>query len=265
MGVKRSVYNNWVEDFIWAAPDGVKPSLRGIQVYNGEYCEGHRTQTLHFAGEEYLALEQQSAGYCEDAAHPWFFSTLAVVPIDSTTHLGLTISEVLGDAATDALYEGASDYLERIGSAEDRALYMQEPDEANWIFVRRPGRWVVQGRLETGEVTQDAFADFEVDVDLPSSIVRRNQLQPSWEQIKTFAPDAIDAFSSPEREFVVILRPSRLTAHPVSDGRIGPASVNVRVRPGATAVMARWATGPRVQRWAEHIAATPRQAQSGLR
>lgn len=95
-GVKRSIYNNWVEDFVWAAPTGTLPEWSGIQPYNGEYCEGHRVQDVLYAGPSYLALEQRSSGYCEGAAHPWLFNTLAVVPIDSVTHTGLEIDQVLG-------------------------------------------------------------------------------------------------------------------------------------------------------------------------
>ncbi len=74
-GTKRSVYNSWVEDFIWSAPEGMPRNFAGIQSFNGEYCEGHRVYDIQFISARHIAYEQRSSGYCEGATHPWFFNT----------------------------------------------------------------------------------------------------------------------------------------------------------------------------------------------
>lgn len=263
VSAKRSVYNDWVEDFIWAAPVGRPPRYPGIQPYNGEYCQGSRAQRILFAGENYLALEQYSAGYCEGAAHPWIFNTLAVVPIDSTTHMGLDITDILGETGHNALYAAAESYLESIPDADRRELFAEEPDLANWALTRREGRWVVVGRLDAiSEVAQGTYADFEVPLPPPQSLAGRNQLAVPWAKVKSTVPDAVDAFSAPAQDFVVIVQRSRLTAHPVANGEIEPAVLTLRLRPETRPVMARWAVGARVQRWVDRFDRSPAPSTS---
>ncbi len=253
-GAKRSVYNNWVEDFIWAASDGAPRALMGIQPYNGEYCKGHRKQTILYAGPQYLSLDQQSAGYCEGAAHPWFFNTLAVVPLDSTTHTGLPITEVLGEAAHEALVASAKLFLDAIEDDERRAAYSEEPDDANWALVRRKGRWTILGRLEAADAANHgAFADLPLSFDVPATFTGHAQPATPWKSIEAFAPDAVDAFVAPEEDWLVILHPDQLAVYPVASGAIGQAVVTVPVAPGAHAVMVRWATDAPLRGWIEYF------------
>ena len=256
---KRSIYNDWVEDFVWAAPEGTSPTLPGIQVYNGEYCRGHRTQTIHYAGPDYLALEQRSAGYCEDAVHPWYFNTLSVVPLDSTAHLGLSISEVLGAPGRLALAAGADAFLAELDDM-DREAYLPEPDEANWGIARRPGRWIVRGRLDLDGAAVYTATDFDLNLELRPPLVRRNTLFPSWDKIKAFAPDALDAFTAPSNDLLVILHPRRLTVHSLSpNGTIHAARLSLQLPPNTTPVLSRWVVGTRTAQWARHLG-TPETA-----
>lgn len=255
IGTKRSVYNDWVEDFVWAAPEGRAPELPGVDAYNGEHCEGHRVQRILYAGRRYLALEQRSAGYCEDAAHPWYYNTLAVVPLDSTTHLGLPIGEVLGAAGRTALTAVTDAFLATRTPAE-QARYVPVPDEANWGLLRRDGRWIARVRLGPAEIADTLFADVALPPAVPAPVVGRNALAPSWARVKAFAPDAIDAFSSPADDLLVILRPGRVTAHLLTGGVIGPVKLDVPVPRGSRAAMAQWALAPRVARWSRGLART---------
>lgn len=264
IGSKRSVYNDWVEDFIWSAPTGRTPEYPGIQVFNGEYCKGNRVQKILFVGERHLTIGQHSSGYCEGAAHPWSFDNLAFVPIDSTTHMGLYIADVLGPDAEQVLNNAAERYLGEIENPERRARLSEVPDPANWGIVRREGRWVLIGRLDaSSEASQGVYADFLLPLAPPASLVGRSVLFPNWREIRAFAPDAIDAFTSPNRDLLVIVHRARLTAHPIVDGQIGPAALTLQLRPEARPVLARWTTGPRVQQWATRLAqARPRAGRT---
>jgi hypothetical protein len=253
VGTKRSIYNNWVEDFIWAAPNGSRARLAGIQTYNGEYCEGHRTQSILYAGSDFLSLEQRSSGYCEGGVHPWFFNTLAVVPIDSTTHIGLTIDEVLNRTARTTLNQSVTTFLDNLDD-DEAVAYMPEADPANWGLVRREGRWWAIGRVENLEEVGDKHhTDLPLNVALPTTLSGRGRPISNWRQIKAFAPDAVDAFAAPEQNWLVILHPRRLTIHSFIEGTIGPAALTHQLRPGTRAVMARWATGSRLRSWTQQF------------
>lgn len=253
-GAKRSVYNNWVEDFVWAAPEGALRALIGIQAYNGEFCDGHRAQTILYAGPRRLSLDQRSAGYCEGAAHPWFFNTLAVVPLDSTTHTGLSIIDVLGEAAYAAMEAGAQAFLDDLGNDERRAAYVEAPDAANWGLVRREGRWTTLGRLEAAEAAAySASADLTLDLDVPAALTGLAPPPIPWTRINAFAPDAVDAFVAPGGHWLIILHPGHLAIHPVEADAIGEAAVTVPVAPGSRAVMVQWAADDALRGWIQHF------------
>ncbi|HEX7069802.1 MAG TPA: hypothetical protein VF190_03305 [Rhodothermales bacterium] len=260
---RRSLYNNWVEDFLTAAPFGVKPDRPGIQPYNGEFCKGHRVQIVHFAAPSYLGLEQQSAGYCEDAAHPWFTNALAIVPVDSTLHLGLRISDVLGRNGEAALAAGIDRFLAGLQSQQERALYSGRQDEANWGLIRRNGHWLIRARVESDELATARFADFVLPMRPPASLVGFDELAPSWERIREFVPDATDAVSSPQKDWVVILRPGRLSVHPVlRDTSIGPAASEFPVPRGAVIVLNQW-TNQNARTWSQLLRGQAPQASVG--
>ena len=251
VGAKRSVYNNWVEDFVWAAPSGMRPELAGIPAFNGEYCAGHRVQSILYAGPRYLALNQRSAGYCEGAAHPWFFNTLAVVPLDSTTHTGLAIGDVLTPAAYTVFGSRAASHLAGLPPRQ-RARYNGVPDPANWSPVRRGGRWAVVGRIEGADETERMLTqDLTLPLTLPASMAG---LPPAdWARVRTFAPDAVDALLAPSGAWMALLRPGQLSLHFVRDGRIGPAVMRRLVPPGAEVVMIRTASGTQLRPWRQHF------------
>ena len=250
ISTRRSAYNDWVEDFVLSAPLNERPQRPGIQTYNGEYCMGYRAQIVHYAGPDYIGLEQTSTGYCEDGAHPWLFNTYAFVPFDSTMHLGLPIRNVLGTAGREAMYEATDSFLKSLRSEIQRSMYLPEPDAANWTIKRDEGHWKVVMRLDGGGVAEGTYTDLDLDLRLPPRLVGNTDLYPDWNTIKAYASDAVDAFSSPRRDLLVILHPTYVTAHLLTDGRIGPPRVSYEFGPRATAVMARWGTTFEALQWA---------------
>lgn len=239
---RRSVYNNWVEDFLTSAPLGGRSDAVGIQAYNGEFCQGHRVQVIHFAGPSYLGVEQRTAGYCEDAPHPWYTNNLAVIPVDSTAHTGLSISRVVGRTGRDALLQGARTFLSSLTSAKEREAFFPEPDEANWTVVRRSGQWSLKGRLESGEVANPRHADFQLALKPPASVVGHDELALSWDRVRRAIPDAVDAISSPRNDFVVVLRPGHLTVHLILRDRLGPQVLDLEIASSSTFVMTQWSS-----------------------
>ena len=262
VGTKRSVYNNWVEDFVWAAPEGSTPTLAGIQAFNGEYCEGHRAFDILYAGPSYLAVEQRTAGYCEGAAHPWFFNTLGVVPIDSTTHTGLDIGQVLGIEASENFEAASQRFLDTLPSEETQEFYVPVPDLANWSLIHARGRWRLRGRLDgAGEVNRGLYADLDLTTSIPPAILGRRPTSIGWDRIVQAVPQAVDAVVAPDRSWILVLQPRRLTAHRLTEEGISSALVNVPVAPGTQIVMERWASGPRLRQWRQVLADAPSQAR----
>jgi hypothetical protein len=249
-GTRRSVYNNWVEDFVWTARPGERPQVPGIQAFNGEYCEGYREQRLLFAGPTHLGIEQRTAGYCDGSAYPWHSSTLAVVPVDSTAHTGLDIGRVVGERAFRTFNEEAARTAERIARQRGEEIYFERADGANWSIKRDRGRWVVVGRVNLSDLPAVVDnVDIVLPIDAPRRIVDRNEPGLQWDAVRRAVADATDFFTSPRGDFVVIQRPGRIVVHFVEDGRIGRRAADVRLRANSTPVLARWASGDRLSQW----------------
>ena len=253
VGIKRSVYNNWVEDFLWAVPLGGEPQYAGISTFNGEYCEGHRTLQLRFAGRRFLSYEQRSAGTCEGSAHPWYYNTLGVIPIDSTDHLGLPVEEVLGEAALDSFELVTNRFLDSL-ARDEQELYAPEPDPANWAVVRRAGEWTVIGRLgPVSEAVQDVSADFYLD--LPTEAVPAplgRGLDPElWDALSAAHDDLRDALLSPDGRRLVVLTADSLTTYArQNEDTWGPPLYDMPLPPRTTIITFRWMSNREVRRMA---------------
>jgi hypothetical protein len=249
-GTKRSVYNNWVEDFVWTARHNERPVVPGIQTFNGEYCEGYREQRVLFAGPTHLGVEQLTAGYCDGSAYPWHSSTLAVIPIDSTAHTGLHIATVLGERAARVFDDEGRRAAARIASQRNDEVYFDMADPANWSLKRDRGRWVVVGRVNLSDLPSVADnVDIVLPLDAPRRLVDRNEPGLDWDVVRRAVPDAVDFFTAPRGDYVVIQRPGRIVVHFVDGGRIGRRAADVRLRAASKPVLARWASGERLREW----------------
>lgn len=252
VGTKRSVYNDWVEDFVWSSGPGQDRKLSGIQAYNGEYCSGHRVQTIQYVDEMYLSLNQRTAGYCEGSSHPWLFNTLAVVPLDSTTHSGLLLSTVLGSSAYESMRERAQSFqAAQEGDSEQPSLF-ERVDEANWGFKRKEGKWLATARLdhlEEGTQPRHVDIDFEISLaDTSSSVTPQ-----LWGRVLEISPYVLDAFVAPSHEWLVLLRPGFLTVHKIHPDHIGKAVLARDVPPGTRAIMVKWGKESSLAHWIQHL------------
>lgn len=254
VGTKRSVYNNWIEDFVWSAPEGTTPNYAGIQSFNGEYCDGHRVFDIQFVSPRFISYEQRSSGYCEGATHPWFFNTLAVIPIDSTVHAGLEINEVLGLQAAAAFQSATAAFLNTLEDEHQRAWYTPTPDLANWALVHQQGRWRLKGRLDNlDESSQGRFADLALPLPIASTLLERPQASLAWNTIVAAVPSARDAIVAPDRSWVLLFHRNRLSIRLLDGDVLSEEVFTVSIPPNARIVMEQWAPPQRLRLWQQHI------------
>ena len=106
IGVKRSVYDNWIEDFIWTTPVSQKPVVKEIDPFIINKCEGNSRLTILFVGNNHISLEKGSDGYWEGAAHPWHVNSLVVLSLDNLEKGAVKISNLRGSNGSKALKQG---------------------------------------------------------------------------------------------------------------------------------------------------------------
>lgn len=237
---RSSTYNRWNERFLYASKPEIPADLRGIDVYNGEYCEGTRTQTLRFLSPRFIGYETVSQGACEGAAHPWQLRALAVAPFDSLDHPGLDLTVLAGLEAED-LERAAARNLAQL-DASTAARWLDVPDAANWLPVRREGTWKIQLRLDAIDLaSQGQVRDFTTDLLLPDTLFARvgaDDLRRALRQVN----GARDAFLSPDGAVGAVRRPGLMTMHRVDRRRYGRALVGFPVALDADLIQLRWLT-----------------------
>lgn len=240
VGERSSTYNRWNERFLYASQPGLPADLRGIDVYNGEYCEGTRTQTLRYLSPRFVGYETVSVGACEGAAHPWQLRALAMAPLDSLDHPGIDLT-ALGGADSDDLQEAATANLSRL-DASTAARWLDVPDAANWLPVRRDGAWKIQLRLDAIDLaSQGQVRDFTTDLPVPDTLFARvggDDLRRASRQVS----GARDAFLSPDGTVGVVRRSGLVTLHRVDRRRYGRALVGFPVASDADLIQLRWLT-----------------------
>jgi hypothetical protein len=253
LGVRRLMDEQWQTDAVWAIPAAEKPFLPILGYDEG--CEGSEWTFLLFVGNDYVSFERESGGYCEGAAHPWAVNWLEVLPIDDIQAEGgcVPLSECVGEGANTQLLIAAEQYRAEL-TEEEREMLEAEPTDCSWGLIRRRGQWVLRGRLRYScEAYRGHYADFDIALKPPASLVSHDELHPSWEKVKAKVPAAVDAFSSPGRNLLVVLTEHTLTVHPVAGDDIGESVHTLTLNEEEAAVMIQWAEGEHVHRWTEEV------------
>lgn len=262
--VKHSTYNDFSEDFVWVNPapdpdalpnpflanqEGIEAfdvtllvKEQGIETALGEYCNGHASREILFMGENYLSVGYVRSEMCRGFIGGSADSALQILSLDQLELIEM--NQLLDNQDRNVLNRAAKDYQEKHSGSEDWG------DVSSGI-VRHQGQWIIKGHFPTGK---ELYTHFEVPVPAPESLVSNNELYPDWETIKKQVPEAIDAFSSPNKELLVVLTESSLLGFSITDGKINqPPKLHVLLKYPTTAVMTRWAEGQYVPNWTQEI------------
>jgi hypothetical protein len=147
--------------------------------------------------------------------------------------------------------------IEKLGNDNYGANRIEEQfedsAEATYGITRSNQKWSYEFVL--GYSTGSAwffYTDCPISPVTPTeSVVGFDRLFPEWTVIKATYPDAQDAFSSPTRDLVLIVRGSKLSVAPVSNGKI--ARPLAEIETNGHPVMVQWATGKNVARWTNEL------------
>jgi hypothetical protein len=86
----------------------------------------------------------------------------------------------------------------------------------------------------------------EIEPRLPVAVTGHDTLVMPWTSIVAAVPRAIDAFSSPAADMLIVVAPSELQVFEVRGQSLGEKLVTV---PAGQVVMIQWALGRNVARW----------------
>lgn len=216
--------------------------------------QAYTLEDILFIADDYVSLELNSGGISKGQSHEE--KALRVRPIDTLngTDYSISLSKLMGEHGVKALKQGAAAYINSLDFKEREKLnYI--PDENNFGVIRKNGKWVLRGRLNySSEAFRGSFSDFDIPIIPPKELVQYDSLYPNWNIIKEKIPDAIDAYSSPDRNFLVILTKYKLLVYNMIDNKISDKPLKVlNLKNNETVVMSQWATGDYVKSWDEQV------------
>lgn len=263
IGLKRSLYNKWAEDFIWAIPVTEKPKMQGIDVERGERCDGESSIEILFLGNDYLSIKHSEGGFCEGYLNPTFGGTnYYMIPLDCLREpkewvgeCALKIESELKSIIGESNYQIFLDEGEELLSTlkdEHRINLMSTPTEL--FLFRQNGMWKFKGRyLATNNFSRGMERDFDVSIDPPKRFIGHDDLNLSWSLIKSRVSRANDAFTSPAGDILGVVSGKKVSIYQIKDGAIPKEPALTYIMDGLyeKVVMIQWATGTHVNRWSE--------------
>ncbi len=196
------------------------------------------SEKLTFAGNRYIAVEQQVAG--QQAAKE-IQSYVWVKHIEQ-----LAADRSLSFSADTELHMPLSDFLpEQKDLQEDGTA-----DQIQWTLLRKPGRW-------TAQLTEQSSLSGklpEIPAVLPEELISFDRLSAPWEEIWQRMPQATDAYSSPAGETVAVVTGQKVSFYLNNNSLASQPALELPLKQGESIVMMQWATGSYVERWKNEVA-----------
>lgn len=255
---------DWFDTFLWAAPVGRTPTVRGGEFEDAEDLRrfgGVREISVTFLGPDHVSVDETFETHgpkinYNQLLNMFDLDALQKPTTDDVEFFGLDIDAALGAGSRRTLELAGK----KAARSETEMAEVFDPDwvdysRAYWGIVRGHGRWRVIGRGGHGSGSaRGYYLDYELPVSIPRSVTGLPATPgPTWDLVLENVPDATDAFTSPAGNIVVVVTPRRLWVHPLDGRRLGAPLAVIPLRQELHAVMVQWAVGAWVDRWGKQV------------
>lgn len=210
-----------------------------------ETIDSNKTiKNILFLGNDYISIENI---YYRNKGQRY----LELYPIDNIDEgTPVKISDILGEVGKKALIEGFNmDVVSRIKDS-NKGLLNFIPKEDSFGLFRRNGLWILRGRANYIKNGNYVYEDFNIPAIPSREIISYDDLYIPWKEIKAKKPEALDAFTSPNEDIIIIVTRNEIFIYPIENNTIGSEAIGkVQLHPGEKIIMAEWAIGRYAQIW----------------
>lgn len=214
-----------------------------------------RSICVDYISNDYVVVDKNLAG----------ISQLQVLPVDTlSSSVGVKISDLLGDTGATIYYNAREQALRTLN---DRGLALTDADinGENLGLVRKNGHWRLRGRIGYQQDGSLESMDFDINLIPPPNLVFYDTLYLGWQSIKDRVPNALDAFTSPNRDIAIVKTKSRFYFFGMEGEQLDSVPLGeIELQEGTTVIMAEWATGSYVNDWEQAFIADGARSVTGM-
>jgi hypothetical protein len=206
---------------------------------------------INFVLENYIGTEYE---YVDEVSHKKSFK-LQVLTIDNiTSGRGVNISDILGEEGYNSLIRSSQSFLSYLD--KNRVSVLEKlPKENNFTLNRRNGHWIMKGRLNTIKAEKDYDEEeFNVYLSTTKGLINFDELYIPWNVIKSKVPEALDAYTSPNKDIALIITANSIYVYAIDKGALMEKPIKkISIQEGESVIMAEWATGEYTEKWDEIV------------
>lgn len=250
--IEKLLGTEGVEDFLYASmisKRNGKPLAMTVENIS-KRVETKLRKAVVYVGNDYVCVENTLYNKQNDAAITDYKKTLRTLPVDNLTNIdGIKLSDLAGENGTMAMESAIAELLKESGLNGIRTID-GETQEENFALFRKTGHWFFKGRLNLEAEEQLPYMDFNLNLIPPSDMVAYDMLQVPWTEMKDKLPQALDIYTSPNKDLAVVLTRNDILLYAIENKTLSADPLaKIPLVEGSSVIMAEWAMGEYVPSW----------------
>jgi hypothetical protein len=203
-----------------------------------------------YVGNDYVCVENTVRGNEQNTTASAIRKTIRTLPVDNLANIeGIKLYDLVGENGTLAMESAFSDLLKNSGY--NGFVNMDEADlQESFALYRKTGHWFFKGRLNLSSAGPLPYIDFSLNLIPPANMVAYDILQVPWTEVKDKIPQAVDVYTSPNKDIAVVVTRNSILLYPIEGKTLAAQpSAKLPLTEGSSVIMAEWAVGDYVLSW----------------
>ncbi|MBZ4664292.1 MAG: hypothetical protein JG776_2010 [Caloramator sp.] len=195
---------------------------------------------IDFVGNDYIAINEMDG----------LIERLKIVPVDNPMQQrGVSIIDLLGENYKQNFDEQRDSILKELNGVEINKDFKYE----NIGISRKNGSYLLKGRINYKSGDFFSYVDFDTGFFPPSNMVMYDTLCIPMKDIKNKIPQAIDAYTSPNKDIAVIVLPKSIEFYRIKNQKLSEKIGEIKIAKEDKIIMLEWAVGSYSEVWRDNF------------